>query len=223
MYRNVFATDHNYQETAQAGAVISRDSVDLPVLSTVDQQEAQYQHTKISLVGELARIYWERIVLYGLCTGGSGLEWTDLVLREPQYFGDIRPSKKEKFCHRVAKISHPEMKAGLVTPAFKFIQEFGLPEPHIPVSVFETPFLVQKVRDFKFRRNDPHKKLAMKLCDVIDLNVNCGFLASYGLAREHVLRDCTANDVYAEFAERRRADLTGTLDSKEEYDPDLGW
>lgn len=185
-----------------------------PAVEAAELLTHQYQKDKIALIGEVARLYWERIVMYQLLSGWSGLEWTDLIRREPRQLGDPSPTAKEKLCFKLAKSRNPEIDPELITTVFHYIREFGLPEPHIPVSVFEVPFLADKLDTFKFTPGDPHKKMAKRMCKAIRRNLELQSVPEYESLQMFLTEDALANDIYVDFAHQRRIDLTTALPTR---------
>ena len=129
-------------------------------------QKQLYDREKIDIVGELARIYKERVVEFQLKLGRTEYKWHDLIQRNDR-------SSAENL--KNATCEYPEIRADLVTEVDRFIETHRVP-------IFERPpetvdfidILIGEARSFRFRAKDSHQELARELCDLLEeLNSMC--------------------------------------------------
>lgn len=119
------------------------------------------ESTKIALLGELARVYWERVLTNLLNYNGDGFEWMDLIQHEN--------TPKERSCMASAQRILEDARPALADPVFRFIMEHGLPPPPSPpLTIKQVEQLSRDVRAFPFEPEDRYRQLAMDLCDVVD-------------------------------------------------------
>lgn len=135
---------------------------------------------KIDLMLELARVYWERILMFNLVQRGNFIQWTDLVQRERLY-PDEGATYAEKACIEAVLRTHPLTCPTLVTPVYRFMREFGVPNAHKPLTYTtnHVSALVSTLRGLLLP-DDPHIELARNLCDVLELHIAQDILPTYG-------------------------------------------
>lgn len=144
----------------------------------------RHEQRNIGIMMELARVYWERILLYNLVRSGNGIQWTDLVQRE-RLSPDEAAAYAEKAClEAVDPLAFP----ALVTPVYRFMRDFGLPLPlqSRDYALEDVEMLVTAVGKLHFLPNDPNLGLARALHDAVNLHLTLGNLPSFEEMEEYV-------------------------------------
>jgi len=135
-------------------------------------QSKLYERDRLDVLAELVHIYKERIVDYTLKFNKIGeieYKWHHLVV----YGEDTFESRAVK----IVQMHHKSMCAELVTDVHFFMEDNPVPiVDHSTDSLTFVGSACEKARKFKFKKGDPHKTLASKLCDVIEFYYECDLI-----------------------------------------------
>lgn len=165
------------------------------------------EQLKIDLLLELARVYWERILLYQLARSGTGIEWTDLIQRA-NFTPDPVSRYAQEACLEAVERDLPLTVPSMATPVYRFIRDNGLPNPMkpLPLTINQVQRIVNTVRTLPFFPGCPNLNLARDLCDILDYHVAHNILPNYDMSHTLLSSRYSLQEMYKTVADCR-ADL----------------